>query len=138
VYRMQAEIEGGLDLRGAADPYIPYQDPENEQDPQTPYMGGQGDTFNQSSQAPPLVANALPFQRADTYNEYDERSRSVARSSIRRRLTDARDDTMSLGTESYIPCVTCSRMWTRRHSSRRKHSRRHLRVSDGLHCWLLT
>ena len=100
----EAEIEGGLDPRVAADPYAPYRDPENDQDPQTPYMGGQGDSFNQSSQALPLVANASPFQRADMYNEYDERqSLRSEEFDGRSRLTSARDDTMSLGTESYAP-----------------------------------
>ena len=99
----EAEIEGGLDGRGAADPYAPYQDPDSEQDPHTPYLGGQGDTFNQSSQALPLVANASPFQRADMY-EYDERqSLRSEEFDGRSKLTSARDDTMSLGTESYAP-----------------------------------
>jgi len=100
----EAEIEGGLDVRGLADPYAPYRDPEGEQDPQTPYLDGHGDAFNQSSQALPLVANASPFQRADMYNDYDERQ-SLRSDEFdgRSRLTSARDDTMSLGTESYAP-----------------------------------
>ncbi len=68
----EAEIEGGLDVRGAAGPYAPYRDPDGEQDPQTPYLSGQGDAFSQPSQALPLVANASPFQGAEMY-EYDER-----------------------------------------------------------------
>ncbi|KAH9045953.1 glycosyltransferase family 2 protein [Lactarius hengduanensis] len=68
----EAEVEAGLDPRGLSDPYAPYRGQEGEQDPQSPYPG-QGDAFNQSSQALPLVANASPFQRADMYNDYDER-----------------------------------------------------------------
>jgi hypothetical protein len=41
----EAETEGGLDVHGVADPCAPYRDPDNEQDPQTPYLSGQGDTF---------------------------------------------------------------------------------------------
>jgi chitin synthase len=100
----EAEIEGGLDPRGLADPYAPYHGPGGEQEPQTPYLGGQGDAFNHSSQALPLVANASPFQRADMYNDYDERQSLRSDEFDRRsRLTSARDDTMSLGTESYAP-----------------------------------
>ena len=85
-----------------ADPYAPYWDPDNEQDPQTPYSGGQ-DTFNQSSQVLPLVANASPFQRTGIY-EYDERQSLRSKEfDGRSRLTSARDDTMSLGTVSYAP-----------------------------------
>ncbi|KAH9984858.1 glycosyltransferase family 2 protein [Russula vinacea] len=100
----EAEIEGGLDPRGTADPFAPYRDPENEQDPHTPYLSGVNDAFNLSNQALPLVANASPFQRADMYNEYDERqSLRSEEFDGRSRLTSARDDTMSLGTESYAP-----------------------------------
>lgn len=99
-----AEIEGGLDPRGLADPYAPYRGQEGEQDPQTPYSSGHGDAFNSSSQALPLVAHASPFQRADMYNEYDERqSLRSEEFDGRSRLTSARDDSMSLGTESYAP-----------------------------------
>jgi hypothetical protein len=41
----EAETKGSLDVRGVADPCAPYRDPDNEQDPQTPYLSGQGDTF---------------------------------------------------------------------------------------------
>jgi chitin synthase len=100
----EAEIEAGLDPRGLADPYAPYRDAENDQATQSSYPGGHGDAFNQSSQALPLVANASPFQRADMYGDYDERQ-SLRSDEFdgRSRLTSARDDTMSLGTESYAP-----------------------------------
>ena len=100
----EAEIEGGLDVRGPADPYAPYRGPESEHEPHTPYLDAHGETFNQSNQALPLVANASPFQRADMYNDYDERQ-SLRSDEFdgRSRLTSARDDTMSLGTESYAP-----------------------------------
>jgi chitin synthase len=100
----EAEIEAGLDPRGLADPYAPYRGARDDQDPQSPYSGGHGDAFNQSSQALPLVANASPFQRADMYGDYDERQ-SLRSDEFdgRSRLTSARDDTMSLGTESYAP-----------------------------------
>ena len=72
----------------------------NEQDPQMPYSGGQ-DTFNQSSQVLPLVANASPFQRTDIY-EYDEWQLLCSKEFNEcSRLTSAHDDTMSLGTVSY-------------------------------------
>ncbi|KAI9438359.1 glycosyltransferase family 2 protein [Lactarius indigo] len=99
----EAEVEAGLDPRGLSDPYAPYRGQESEQDPQSPYPG-QGDAFNQSSQALPLVANASPFQRADMYNDYDERqSLRSEEFDGRSRLTSNRDDTMSIGTESYAP-----------------------------------
>ena len=100
----EAEIEGGLDVRAQGDPYAPYRGLENEQEPQTPYLDGRGENFNGSSQALPLVANASPFQRADMYNDYDERQSLRSDEFDRRsKLTSARDDTMSLGTESYAP-----------------------------------
>ena len=101
----EAEIEAGLDPRGLADPYAPYRDGENDQETQSPYSArGHRNNFDQSSQALPLVANASPFQRADIYNDYDERQ-SLRSDEFdgRSRLTSARDDTMSLGTESYAP-----------------------------------
>ena len=64
-----AEAEAGLDPRGMNDPYAPYSIPGLE----SPYEGGYNDPFGQSSQQLPLVANASPFQRADAYDEYDER-----------------------------------------------------------------
>jgi chitin synthase len=105
----EAEIDGGLDPRGMADPYAPYQDPDAE--PPTaglanePYSAGYAqDGYDQSSPALPLVQHASPFQRADMYNDYDER-RSVASDDYdaRSRLTSNRDETMSIGTESYAP-----------------------------------
>ncbi len=100
----EAEVEAGLDPRGLSDPYAPYRGPESEQDPQSPYPSGHGDAFNQSNQALPLVSNASPFQRADMYNDYDERQ-SLRSDEFdgRSRLTSNRDDTMSIGTESYAP-----------------------------------
>jgi chitin synthase len=101
----EAEIEAGLDPRGLADPYAPYRDGEHDQEPQSPYSApGHRNNFDQSSQALPLVANASPFQRADMYNDYDERQ-SLRSDEVdgRSRLTSAHDDTMSLGTESYAP-----------------------------------
>jgi len=92
----EAEIEGGLDVRGPADPYAPYRGPESEHEhePQTPFLDAHGETFNQSSQALPLVANASPFQRADLYNDYDE-WQSLWSNEFdgrrRSRLTSARD-----------------------------------------------
>ncbi|KAA1474601.1 glycosyltransferase family 2 protein [Dentipellis sp. KUC8613] len=103
----EAEIEGGLDPRGLGDPYAPYHVPEGENEAQTPYSagGGYNDPFNQSTQALPLVANASPFQRADMYDDYDERGslRSADEYDARSRLTSAQDDSMSIGTESYAP-----------------------------------
>ena len=85
-----------------ADPYVPYWDLDNEQDPQTPYSGSQ-DTFNQSSQVLPLVANASPFQHTNIY-EYDERQSLHSKEFDGcSRLTSAHDDTMSLRTVSYAP-----------------------------------
>ena len=100
----EAEIEAGLDPRGLADPYAPYRGLENEQEPRPHYPGGHGDNYDQSSPALPLVANASPFQRAEMYNDYDERQ-SLRSDEFdgRSRMTSARDDTMSLGTESYAP-----------------------------------
>ena len=90
-----------LKLR-VANPHVPYWDLDNEQDPQTPYSGSQ-DTFNQSSQVLPLVANASPFQHTNIY-KYDKwQSLHSKEFDGRSRLTSARDDTMSLGTVSYAP-----------------------------------
>jgi len=44
-HMQEAKTKGGLNVRGVADPCAPYRDPDNEQDPQTPYLSGQGDTF---------------------------------------------------------------------------------------------
>lgn len=98
----EAEVEAGLDPRGLSDPYSPYRG-ESEQDPQSPYPN-HGDAFNLSSQALPLVPNASPFQRADMYNDYEERqSLRSEEFDGRSRLTSNRDDTLSIGTESYAP-----------------------------------
>ncbi|TFY81864.1 hypothetical protein EWM64_g2154 [Hericium alpestre] len=103
----EAEIEGGLEPRGFGDPYAPYQSPEMEaENAAAPYnAGGFNDPFNQSNQQLPLVSNASPFQRADMYDEYDERGsfRSADDYDARSRLTSAQDDSMSIGTESYAP-----------------------------------
>ena len=98
-----AEIEGDLDMQGPANPYAPYRGPESEHERQTPYLDAHGETFNQSDQALPLIANASPFQRADMHNDYDERQwlRSDEFDG-RSRLTSARDDTMSLGTDRVL------------------------------------
>lgn len=100
-----AEAEAGLDSRGLSDPYAPYHTPGTE----APYEGGAGgynDPFGQSSQALPLVSNAAPFQRADMYEEYDER-KSLRSDDFdgRSALTSLnRDESNSnFGTESYAP-----------------------------------
>ncbi|KAI0027842.1 glycosyltransferase family 2 protein [Vararia minispora EC-137] len=102
----EAEIEGGIDPRGTGDPYAPYVDPDTEAHSTEPYSAGYGnDAFDASSQALPLVQHASPFQRADMYADYDERQslRSADDYDARSRLTSARDETMSIGTESYAP-----------------------------------
>ncbi|KAI0922672.1 hypothetical protein AcV5_009583 [Taiwanofungus camphoratus] len=96
-----AEAEAGLDPRGLGDPYAPYQTPGAE----SPYEGGYNDPFGQSNQALPLVANASPFQRADMYDDYDER-KSLRSDDYdgRSAYTSQRDnDSISYGTESYAP-----------------------------------
>ncbi|KAI0049900.1 glycosyltransferase family 2 protein [Auriscalpium vulgare] len=100
----EAEAEAGLDPRGLSDPYAPYRSPEGEQeDVGTPYTPGNA-AFDQSSPALPLVANASPFQRADMYNDYDERQSLRSDDyDARSRLTSNRDDSMSIATESYAP-----------------------------------
>lgn len=97
-----AEAEAGLDPRGMSDPYAPYQVPGGE----SPYDGGYGDPFGQSSQALPLVSNASPFQRADAYEDYDEpKSFRDEEYDARSALTSQRDDgsVSNFGTESYAP-----------------------------------
>ncbi|KAH9903379.1 glycosyltransferase family 2 protein [Cubamyces lactineus] len=97
-----AEAEAGLDPRGLGDPYAPYQVPGAE----SPYQGEFGDPFSNSSQALPLVQHASPFQRADMYDEYDER-KSFRSDDFdgRSAYTSARDDgsVSNFGTESYAP-----------------------------------
>nr|AZQ26801.1 putative chitin synthase 4 [Ganoderma lucidum]QDK64613.1 chitin synthase [Ganoderma lucidum] len=97
-----AEAEAGLDPRGLSDPYAPYQVPGAE----SPYQADFADPFNQSSQALPLVANASPFQRADMYDDYDER-KSFRSDDFdgRSAYTSHRDDgsVSNFGTESYAP-----------------------------------
>ncbi len=67
--------------------------------------GGYGDPFNQSNQALPLVANASPFQRADLYNDFEDRKSFLSDAyDGKSRLTEHRDDSVSnFGTESYAP-----------------------------------
>ncbi|KAF9817354.1 hypothetical protein IEO21_03495 [Rhodonia placenta] len=96
-----AEAEAGLDPRGIGDPYAPYQTPGAE----SPYEGGYNDPFGQSNQALPLVNNAAPFQRADLYDEYDER-KSLRSDDFdgRSAYTSHRDnESVSNFTESYAP-----------------------------------
>ena len=90
-------------MQGPANPYAPYRGPESEHERQTPYLDAHGETFNQSDQALPLIANASPFQRADMPNDYDERQ-SLRSDEFdgRSRLTSTRDDTMSLGTDRVL------------------------------------
>ncbi|KAH9947887.1 glycosyltransferase family 2 protein [Amylocystis lapponica] len=97
-----AEAEAGLDPRGLSDPYAPYQTPGAE----SPYDGGYNDPFGQSSQALPLVANASPFQRADMYEDFDERKSLRSEDFDGRSAYTSHRDNESLsnfGTESYAP-----------------------------------
>ena len=101
----EAEAEAGLDPRNIRDPYAPYRGPDADMhDMPAPYNGGYGDPFNQSNQALPLVSNASPFQRADMYDDYDER-RSLRSEDFdaRSRLTSNHEETASIATESYAP-----------------------------------
>ncbi|KAH9911828.1 glycosyltransferase family 2 protein [Epithele typhae] len=98
-----AEAEAGLDARNLGDPYAPYQVPGAE----SPYHNEFADPFNNnSSQQLPLVANASPFQRADMYEDYDER-KSLRSEDFdgRSAYTSQRDDASvsNFGTESYAP-----------------------------------
>jgi chitin synthase len=63
------------------------------------------DQFSASSQHIPLVAHASPFQRADMYDEYDERkSFRDEEYDTRSALTSNREDALSnYGSESYAP-----------------------------------
>lgn len=103
----EAEIDAGLDPRGASnDVYAPYRNPDAAEF-DTPQVGRDvpyGDPFNQSTGALPLVSNASPFQRAEMYDDYDDRG-SVRSDDFdaNSRLTSHRDETMSIGTESYAP-----------------------------------
>ncbi|KAJ7080469.1 glycosyltransferase family 2 protein [Mycena epipterygia] len=104
-----AEIDGGLDPRGA-DPYAPYPSPMLEGEA-SPWAGGYGDSYNTSTQALPLVANASPFQRADLYDrdadDYDENKslRGASDFDAQSRFTShVEGDTASnFGSESYAP-----------------------------------
>lgn len=105
----EAELDAGLDPRGANnDVYAPYFNPDAAEFDTPPLDRGSapyGDPFNQSTGALPLVSNASPFQRAEMYDDYDERGslRSADDYDANSRLTSARDETMSIGTESYAP-----------------------------------
>lgn len=72
---------------------------------QSPWAGGYTDNYNTSNQALPLVANASPFQRAEMYDDYDERkSLQSEEFDNRSRFTSQRDDSDShYGSESYAP-----------------------------------
>ena len=98
-----AEAEAGLDPRGLNDPYAPYQVPGADS---SPYPADYADPFNTSNQQLPLVANASPFQRADMYDDYDER-KSLRSEEFdgRSAYTSQRDDgsVSNFGTESYAP-----------------------------------
>ncbi|EIW53333.1 glycosyltransferase family 2 protein [Trametes versicolor FP-101664 SS1] len=98
-----AEAEAGLDPRDLGDPYAPYQVPGAEN---SPYAGDFGDPFATSNQALPLVQHASPFQRADMYDDYDER-KSFRGDDFdgRSAYTSQRDDASvsNFGTESYAP-----------------------------------
>jgi len=98
-----AEAEVGLSPRGVNDPYAPYQSPGMEGD--GPSIDPYQDQFSASSQHIPLVAHASPFQRADMYDEYDERkSFRDEEYDTRSALTSNRDDALSnYGSESYAP-----------------------------------
>ncbi|RPD61627.1 glycosyltransferase family 2 protein [Lentinus tigrinus ALCF2SS1-7] len=97
-----AEAEAGLDPRNLNDPYAPYQVPGTE----SPYQAEFADPFNTSNQALPLVQHASPFQRADMYDDYDER-KSFRSDDFdgRSAYTSQRDDASmsNFGTESYAP-----------------------------------
>jgi chitin synthase len=94
-----AEAAGGLGASDLADPYAPYASPM--QDVASPYEGGFGDPFNQSSQALPLVSNAARNDYEDDYD--DHKSMRSEDFDQRTRLTSARDDMSQMGSESYAP-----------------------------------
>lgn len=99
-----AEAAAGLNEMG--DPYAPYPSPGGQPQEDSPFGGGYGDTFAQSSQALPLVANASPFQRADLYDDDYEDQKSFRSNDYdaRSRMTSNHDDAGSnFGTESYAP-----------------------------------
>ncbi|TCD65299.1 hypothetical protein EIP91_002824 [Steccherinum ochraceum] len=100
----QRDAEAAAGLSGNVnDPYAPYTTPGGE----SPYEGGYNDPFGQSNAALPLVANASPFQRADMYEDYDERKSLRSDDyDARSALTSNRDNDESMsnfGTESYAP-----------------------------------
>jgi chitin synthase len=95
------EAEAGLNA-GTSDPFAPY---SMSTDNITPMAANYADPFGQSNQQLPLVANAAPFQRADLYEDFDERKsfRSEEYDGASR-YTSHRDDTVSqFGSESYAP-----------------------------------
>jgi chitin synthase len=94
------EVEAGL-ATGTPDPFSPYNTYQDATPPVTPY----GNPFGgQSNQQLPLVANAAPFQRADLYDEYDDRKSVQSEDYGGSRYTSHRDDTQShYGSESYAP-----------------------------------
>lgn len=82
------------------DPYAPYPSPGGEGEPSSnPY-----EDFTLSSAALPLVSHASPFQRADMYEDYDERKSFRDDDDARSALTSNRDDSVSqYGSEAYAP-----------------------------------
>jgi chitin synthase len=96
----EAEAEAGLSPRGVLDPYAPYQTP-GDAPSGDPYQ----DQFGASSPRLPLVSHASPFQRADMYDEYEDRnSYREEEYDTRSALTSNRDDSIShYGSESYAP-----------------------------------
>lgn len=96
------EAEAGLGSNGTSDPFAPY---AMSTDNITPMSNNYSDNFGQSNQQLPLVANAAPFQRADLYEDLDERKsfRSEDYEGASR-YTSHPDETAShFGSESYAP-----------------------------------
>jgi chitin synthase len=99
-----AEAAAGVESREINDPYAPYPTPGAQTFEDSPF-GAACNENSQSSPALPLVANALPFQRADLYDDdYEEQKLLRSDYDGRRRYTSHREDSISnFGTESYAP-----------------------------------
>ena len=117
------EVETAAELADAGDPYAPYPPASpatSQQFRGTPFSSGYGDTFAESSQVLPLVANISPFQHADLYEEdYDEKKslRSKDHDS-HSRFTSMLDDTNSnLVHNPTCHPRTCFKMLTEKASS---------------------